>query len=29
MITKESLEQEVGVLYGKIYGYTDVGEEFE
>ena len=25
MITKESLEQEVGVLYGKIYGYTDVG----
>jgi len=25
MVTKESLEQEVGVLYGKIYGYTDVG----
>ena len=25
MITKESLEQEVGVLYGKIYGYTDIG----
>ena len=25
MVTKESLEQEVGVLYGKIYSYTDVG----
>jgi len=25
MITKESLEQEVGKMYGKIYGYTDVG----
>ena len=25
MVTKESLEQEVGVVYGKIYGYTDVG----
>ena len=25
MVTKQSLEQEVGVLYGKIYGYTDIG----
>ena len=25
MVTKESLTKEVGVLYGKIYGYTDVG----
>lgn len=25
MVTKQSLEQEVGVVYGKIYGYTDVG----
>ena len=25
MITKESLENEVGKLYGKIYGFTDVG----
>ena len=24
-MNKESLEQEVGVVYGKIYGYTDVG----
>ena len=24
MITKESLENEVGKLYGKIYGFTDV-----
>ena len=25
MITKESLENEVGKLYGKIYSFTDVG----
>ena len=25
MITKESLEQEVGKMYGMIYGHTDVG----
>ena len=25
---KESLEQEVGVVYGKIYSYTDVGGLF-
>ena len=25
MVTKESLTKEVGVLYGKIYGYTDIG----
>ena len=25
MVTKESLENEVGKLYGKIYGFTDVG----
>jgi hypothetical protein len=25
MVTKESLTKEVGVLYGKIYSYTDVG----
>ena len=25
MVTKQSLEQEVGVVYGKIYSYTDVG----
>ena len=25
MVTKESLEQEVGKMYGKIYSYTDVG----
>ena len=25
MITKQSLEQEVGVVYGKIYSYTDYG----
>ena len=24
-MNKESLEQEVGVVYGKIYGYTDIG----
>tara|TARA_B100001564_G_C20517435_1_gene613556 strand:- start:336 stop:587 length:252 start_codon:yes stop_codon:yes gene_type:complete len=24
-MNKESLEQEVGVVYGKIYSYTDVG----
>tara|TARA_R100001460_G_scaffold40094_1_gene75148 strand:+ start:851 stop:1102 length:252 start_codon:yes stop_codon:yes gene_type:complete len=24
-MNKKSLEQEVGVVYGKIYGYTDVG----
>ena len=24
MVTKQSLEQEIGVLYGKIYSYTDV-----
>ena len=25
MVTKESLENEVGKIYGKIYGFTDVG----
>ena len=24
-MNKESLEQQVGVVYGKIYGYTDIG----
>ena len=24
-MNKESLEQQVGVVYGKIYGYTDYG----